>query len=116
MLGAATNLHGARLQLIAISGNNGQQPGNLSWGSIKGLANISIRVAPLPDDYRFALIHAATEQGREVLVTTPFDGKSSEMVYGLTVPGDVKELELTFALHQSRFAEFLVSPATPAAN
>src|SRR5262249_7473321 len=104
------NLHEARLQLVAISGPEAEQPGNLRWGAVKSLANISIRVTPLLEDYRLTLADARDEEGRPVPVTPSYEGRSSEMVYGLAIPEGAKELQLTFALHQSRFAEFLVTP------
>jgi hypothetical protein len=112
VLGAATNLHGARLQLIAISGPDAEQPGNLRWGTVKSLANISIRVTPLPEDRRLTLVAVRDEQGRQVRITPSYEGRSSEMVYGLSIPEGATELQLTFALHQSRFVEFLVRPAS----
>jgi hypothetical protein len=66
----------------------------------------------LPDGYRMTLLSATDEHGRKVM--QPGWGPSSAngfFVFQLPDIRDAKSVNLTIALHQSRFVEFLVKPA-----
>jgi hypothetical protein len=106
----STNLAGSKLQLIAISGESAEQPGNLKWSTVKQRVNVSIRIDPLPPDRRLTLVRMTDESGREVPVDDAPDWNSPEKIYSFQTPEGAKQLNFTFAFHRSRFVEFTAKP------
>jgi len=95
---------------MAITGENAKQPGMMRWEALPKHANISIHAEPIPKGRRLALVKVVDDQGREVDVQPGTDWGQGENVFGLTIPKDAKLLDCTFALHKSRFVEFLAKP------
>ena len=65
--------------------------------------------APL-DGMRLTLIEATDEQGREIKPMAMGWG-GTEFHFGLRDLGNARSLNLTLALHRSRFVEFTAKPA-----
>jgi hypothetical protein len=105
-----TNVGESKLQLVAISGEMAEQPGNLKWSMVKKHTNLSIRATPLPDGYRLALLKVTDDSGREADIKREPDWNPPERVYGFKTPDGAKRLNFTFALHKSRFVEFVARP------
>jgi hypothetical protein len=112
----STNVAGSKLQLIAISGESAEQPGNLKWSTVKQRVNISVRVDPLPADRRLTLLKVTDDSGREAQVDDLPDWNLSERIYAFQAPVGASKLNFTFAFHKSRFAEFVVKPEFVHAN
>ncbi|MDB6111641.1 MAG: hypothetical protein JWR69_3391 [Pedosphaera sp.] len=106
----ATTIHDTKLTLLAITGENAKQLGLMRWEALPKHANISIHADPIPKGRRLALVKVVDDQGREVDVQPGTDWSQGENVFGLTIPQDAKLLDCTFALHKSRFVEFLAKP------
>jgi hypothetical protein len=115
-LDKTTNVAGSKLQLMAISGVDAEQPGSLKWVTVKKRVNISIRVNPIPPDRRLSLLKVTDEAGREAEITREPDWNSAERVYGFQIPEGAKQLSFTFAFHKSRFVEFLARPEFARSN
>lgn len=106
----STNIAGCKAQLIAITGATAWQPGNLKWSTVKKRTNISVRVTPFPKDARLTLLKVVDESGREAEINQQPDWKAAERVYGFKTPEGAKQLSFTFALHKSRYVEFMARP------
>jgi len=106
----SNRVHGIALKLVAITGEKAEQPGSLKWVAEKGHPNISVRALPVPKDRRWSLVRAVDHRGTEVEVHPATDWGNGETVYGLTIQPGAKSLDCTFALHKSRWVEFLAKP------
>ena len=110
MLENSTNVAGCKLQLAAVTGDQVQQPGDLAGLTVTNLSNISIRVDPKPPDHRLTLVRVTDESGREAETNQGIDFGQPQRVFGFKMPDGAKTLNFTFALHKSRFVEFLARP------
>ncbi|HWF18775.1 MAG TPA: hypothetical protein VG754_05880 [Verrucomicrobiae bacterium] len=106
----STNVGGSKLQLVAITGEKAKQPGNLKWSTVEDYMNVSIKAAPFPKGFRLNLLRVTDDSGREAEVLRGPDWNSPERVYPFKTPKGAKQLNFTFALHKSRFVEFLAKP------
>ncbi len=114
-LDRSTNIAGCKLQLIALTGDQVRQPGDLALSSVRDHSNISIRTDPKLPGYRLEVVRITDEIGREAEISPGIDlsrfGLSmTERVYGFKMPEGAKTLNFTFAFHKSRFVEFIVRP------
>jgi hypothetical protein len=108
-----TNLHGATIFLVGMAGEHAAPKGQQSF---RGSACLEVNVWSMPDDYRLTLIRVMDESGREMPSTGSAKSVQPDLAtygYGLRLPKDAKTLDITLALHKSRFVEYLVKPATP---
>jgi hypothetical protein len=112
----STNIDDSKVRLMAITGDMAEQPGNLKWSTIKKHSNISISITPFPEGWRLALLKVTDDTGREAEIKREADWNSPQRVYGFKVPAGAKSLNFTFALHQSRFVEFMAKPEFAKAN
>lgn len=95
----ATNLQGVVVQIEAVSPKSQSQATH----------ELFIRVRPDRPDYRLTLVSVKDESGRK-----PSQHGSSwgggEYKYSLDVHTNAQTLDVTLALHQSRYVEFLAQP------
>jgi hypothetical protein len=110
LLDNSTNIAGTKLQLVAITGESAEQPGNLKWSTVKKYVNISVRTDPSEWGKRLTLLKITDESGREAEVHRDYDWGGPERVYAFKPLDGAKEVSFTFAYHQSRFVEFLAKP------
>ncbi|HZV35714.1 MAG TPA: hypothetical protein VFB72_14160 [Verrucomicrobiae bacterium] len=115
-LDSTTNIAGSILRLVAITGEKAEQPGNLKWSTVKNRVNISIRATPFPTGYRLNLLKVTDETGREAKIKREPDWNPPERVYGFKTPEGAKQLSFTFALHKSRYVEFMARPEFARSN
>jgi hypothetical protein len=94
-----TNLQGV---LLAYTGQ-----ARRSW--LKGNHHFNFRLTPASPDYRLTLVTATDEQGREAKLENWFESPR-EWTLALEVNPNATNLDLTVALHRTRYAEFLVKP------
>ena len=94
-----TNLHGIVLEYT------GQA--RRSW--LKGNHQFNFRLKPASPDYRLTIVKAADDQGREAKVEGSYESPG-EWVFALNVNTNAGSLDLTVALHRTRYADFLVKP------
>jgi len=78
-----------------------------SW--LKGNHHFNFRLTPPSPDYRLTLVKATDDRGHEAKVENWYQSPS-EWAFALNVNPDAKSLDLTVALHRTRYAEFLVKP------
>lgn len=109
-LGNTANIGNTRLTLKAISGTKAEQPGNLKWSTVKDRVNISVALDPVTPGQRLTLLKVTDENGDDVRFSRDDDWGSPERICVLRVPEGAKQLSLTFALHKSRYVEFLAKP------
>jgi hypothetical protein len=100
-----TNLQGALLQYTG--------PGRGSWVTCNH--RFHFRVTPSRPDYRVTLVNAIDDNGREATVGGSFESPG-EWAFGLRVNTNATSLDLTVALHQTRYFEFLVRPRIISTN
>ena len=82
------------------------QPGG--WGQLAG--GIEVQADPPPEGMRLTLVKVTDDQGQEVPTVNAFSPGGGSYRFGLRDFGDAKSLNLTLALHQSRFIEFTAKP------
>jgi hypothetical protein len=103
------------LKLGNISGISAEQPGNLKWGTVKGEINVSVGVAPVTRKGDRLTMVSVTDDSGEYLKVHPdigYDG-APEQLFAFKPPKDAKAVNITFALHKSRYVEFLARPEFP---
>jgi hypothetical protein len=73
---------------------------------------ISVRAEGVSEGWRLSLVRVVDDQGREVGVQNgqEWNWGSGELVFGLKLQPDASRVDCTFALHKSRFFEFLARP------
>ena len=112
-----TMRQGRRLRLIGIGGPGMRQwePGTASGGQI---TEVRARISLPCEDFRLSLF-ARDNRGRKYTGSVtgytdlPSD-KEREFSFSFSdIQPGAKSLDLTFAIHKTRFAEFLAKPATP---
>jgi hypothetical protein len=82
-----------------------------SWSSTD-LSQLHVRVTPLPTGVHCDLVKVRAEPGTDVQIPS-VSSSDTERTYSLrNVPLDARTIEITFAIHRSRFVEFLVRPET----
>src|SRR6266498_2534238 len=108
-----TNLQGALLQYT------GQESG-ARWGDDQ---RFNFRVTPGRADYRVTLVRAVDDNGREATVGASFEGgiylgsgSKQDWGFGLRLSTNATSLDLTLALHQTRYIEFLARPQIISTN
>lgn len=106
---AETTLNGYHLKIFPVTELSGQ---NFGPGQKMAAFRVALDHA-LPDGYRLTLLAATDDQGRkESSPGWQSGGGAAEGNYIFQMQNfhDAKTLNLTIALHQSRFVEFLVKP------
>jgi hypothetical protein len=113
-----TNLHGAEISLLGISGPKAKLPEDWAVAGVE--VNLHART-PIPmSDTQLKLVEVKDDQGRKVEVKGSSSNNSTggrgatqrEMnhAFGIKVPEGAKSLEVTFAFSKSRTVEFMVKP------
>ncbi len=102
---AWTNLQGIALQYT------GQA--RRSW--LRGTHHFNFRVTPPGPDYRVTLVKAVDDQGRPAPVDGSYESPN-EWAFALIVNTSATRLDLTVALHRTRYLEFLARPQVIATN
>jgi len=104
---AETTLNGVHLKLFPAKQFTDQQ--NMR-GSIE--AGLDIRTDLPLDGMRMTLVKATDERGHKIQPMN-WGGGGTDHRFGLRELGGAKSLNLTLALHRSRFVEFTAKPAKP---
>jgi hypothetical protein len=104
---AETTINGIHLKFYAPIQIAGQ---NFGMGQTQGGFHV-VADPDLPEGYRLSLVVATNEHGRKIQSWGPTGGNGNYIVQ-LPDMGDSKLLNLTIALHQSRFVEFTVKPTS----
>jgi len=102
---AETTLNGIHLKLFPAKQFTDQQ--NMR-GSIE--AGLDIQTDTPVDGMRLTLVKVTDEQGHEIKPMN-WGGGGNDHRFGLRELGNAKSLNLTLALHRSRFVEFTAKPA-----
>ncbi|HEU0008331.1 MAG TPA: hypothetical protein VFT34_00790 [Verrucomicrobiae bacterium] len=104
-----TNLQGALLQYT------GESRRYVLSGDHHFDYRVNFRVTPSRPDYRMTLVRAVDDNGREAPVGRSFESPG-EWDFGLRVNTNATSLDLTLALHQTRYVEFLARPRIISTN
>ena len=104
-LRSQTNLQGARLQYQGTARRSG----------LEGNHHFTFRVTPRREDYSLTLVRAVEDTGKEASVTDWFEGWG-EWTFALNVSTNATSLDLTVALHRTRYFEFLATPRSFSTN
>jgi|GEM_PF-3090779 len=94
-----TNLQGATVTIESVS----------SRPQYRATYELFVRVRPDRPDYRLSLVAAQDDAGRAIRQQGASWG-SGEYKYSINVHTNARTLDVTVALHQSRYAEFLAAP------
>ena len=103
---AETTLNGVQLKLFPARQFTDRQPGSQPAGGFL------IQADRPTDGMRMTVVKATDDQGQDLQVWTWSRG-GTDYRFGLRELGNAKSLNLTLALHTSRFVEFTVKPARP---
>ena len=104
---AETTLNGIHLKLFPAKQFTDQSPGN---GQIEG--GFQIQTDPATDGMRMTLLKVTDGQGHAIQNWNWSQGGTDHR-FGLRDLGSVKSLNITLALHRSRFVEFKAKPTKP---
>ena len=105
---AETTLNGFHLKLFPAKKFSDQPPDSQPQGAVQ------IQVDPAPDGMRMTLLKVTDDQGHDVQNWTwGWNNNEHSYTYSFAFPqlGDAKSLNITLALHKSRFVEFTAKPA-----
>jgi hypothetical protein len=109
LLNHKTRRYGVLLHLEQIRGPYSHR--NPRWPEwMQYRARIHVALATAPEGVRVTLVQAVDEQGRPLTVQPDHDTQG-RYYFGLHGPAPVKRVDLTFAVHKSRFVEFLAAPS-----
>jgi hypothetical protein len=72
---------------------------------------VAARISGMGDDWRLSL-QAVDDRGRQ-FVGEPLASYNDQRFVNLKIPPGGRKLDLTFAVHRARRAEFLVKPPRP---
>jgi hypothetical protein len=102
---ADTTLNGIHLKLFPAKKFTGElrSPGQIEGG-------LEIQANPALDGMRLTLVKVTDERGREI---KPMNWVGNDFRFGLRELGNANSLNLTLALHRSRFVEFTAKPTKP---
>lgn len=103
--GAQTNLQGALLQFT----------GQSRASALGGNHHFNFRVTPARPDYRITLVKAVDDKGNEPAVANTSESWS-ERTFALNVNTNATSIDLTVALHRTRYFDFLARPAVISTN
>lgn len=89
--------------------------GQARRSGLGGNHHFNFRVTPGRPDYEITLVKAVDDQGQEVKLEASFESKS-ERTFGLRVNTNSMSLDLTLALHRTRYVQFLARPEVISTN
>jgi hypothetical protein len=100
--------HGVELRLIGIAGIGASFPdgGPTDWDP----PSVHVRARSPLDGKHLMLVRATDDRGREVSTFSSGSTDRDRYSSGLKIPAGASSLDLTFAVHPSRFVEFLARP------
>jgi hypothetical protein len=109
---ATTTLDGVTLRLASVA-RTGTRPAANGRGPEEWLELVRVE-APSLQPGQAVTLHARDDRGREFVPThrilgSPHWSRSDRFL--LRIPADARTLDLTFALHRSRFVEFVAKPS-----
>ena len=109
-IGWTTNFAGVTLTLAGITRRT---PNTNAFGNRLPPSNVKFTNSRLPAGTRLDLLRIAYDQGT-TNQSESFSFSDNERNYSLSqIPLDAKTADFTFAVHQSRFVEFIVHPELP---
>ena len=104
-VGIETNLQGAVLRYTGQARRSG----------LGGNHHFNFRVTPSRPEYRITLAKAVDDQGKEAKLENWFESQN-ERTFALLVSTNATSLDLTLALHRTRYVEFLARPEVISTN
>ncbi len=96
-------------EMVAIGGTNAELPGIFKPSTTKGQVNLAVRCDARAQQKRLTLVRVLDDRDRAVVVTERFPDEAYR-TFVLKVPADSRELNFTFAVHRSRFVDFVARP------
>ena len=105
LVATRTNLQGAALQYV----------GRMRWSGVNDAQQFKFRTTLGRPDYRLTLVRALDDNGREAEEVGSFES-TGEWGFALRAQTNATSLDLTVALHQTRYVEFLVRPRIISTN
>lgn len=107
----AMTLHGASVLLRGVAGP-GVAPSWKSYSNLGPSSVLRVETQSLPPDCRLTLAEVRDDRGNILSLggASYGDGKFD---FALLVPAGAKQLQVTLAVHQSVYADFLVKPEFP---
>jgi hypothetical protein len=110
---AAVRRHNATIRLRRVAGPYAGDPSDFTGFSYETYGAY-VRVEPPTEGIRVSLVRATDEQGRIFQPFVPGWDREGRFGFGLEGLKGSKTVDLTFAIHKSRFVEFLAKPERPA--
>jgi len=107
-LGSSYEVKGGQLQIVALGGVGAelQEPFRV-MGDGK---SVNLALTFSSHDFRLTLARAVDNEGQSIPFREPSPWLESERCFALEMPGKTKSITATFAIHRSRFVEFIVKP------
>ena len=104
---AGGDLKGMHLKIFPAKQFTDQPTGN---GEMEG--GFRVQIDPAPDEMRLTLVNLTDDRGHDIQ-SWNWGGGGNDYRFGLQELGNARSLNLTLALHRSRFVEFTAKPTKP---
>ncbi len=107
-LGGSYEVKGSQLQIVALGGVGAelQEP----FRSLADGKSVNLALTFIARDLRLTLVKVVDNEGRSILFREPYAWFESERCFALENPAGAKSISATFAVHRSRFVEFIANP------
>jgi len=104
---------GTTIRLKRVAGPYANDPGDQTVGALYGTPSVWLQVDAPNQGVRVSLLRVTDDQGRPVTAGEMMDSFPGRFAAALPVRKGVKRVDLTFAIHRSRFAEFVAEAERP---
>ncbi len=107
-LGSSYEVKGGQLQIVALGGVGAelQEP----FRPLADGKSVNLALTFIGHDLRLTLAKVVDNEGRSIPFREPYPWFESERSFALELAGGAKSISATFAVHRSRFVEFIVKP------
>jgi hypothetical protein len=102
-------INGLPLAITATARTEGELRAGSEWVPKKGVVDLTVRYDASAQGKRLTLLRVVDDQGREAKASEPHP-EAAWLAFAVEVPPDTQELNFTFAVHRSRFVEFVAKP------
>jgi hypothetical protein len=99
------NLRGFKVLFHGVTTPGASQPWNEMMG---GSSSLGFSISPEPKDHRFTLVSVMDDKGK--VDTTGSGYSNTNWGFGLKLTGESRSIDVTVALHRSRYVDFVAQP------
>ena len=109
-LNSRYEVSGIQLNVVAIGGVGAEFADPFGSVAFGGAVNLAMRAEASQQGKRVTLVKVVDDAGRPVPFSEPYPWHEADRCFALQVPQPAKTLLFTFAIHRSKFMDFVVKP------